>query len=588
MRSSRTVGLLLAAPAILASVALAAPDVRSLGGELKKGVAGQSAERVQKALEGLIEIGGEDAVEAVVKVLGATARGGGEEIYWQLVSGASGFQDRPALAALGEFLVKKGKRAPYGRDLLFGLENNGSPFVTAALGPVLEDGSYDMQLMVADQLAMVRTVESVDLLVAALEREGDDGDPELRRRLLASLRTITKQEMGDALNWIGWWKANRKDGVPEPEAQPRAGQFASSTMNKDRAERLESATKDPRRIIVLSSKLPDDHPKEPGRDYDLDHMEQVLSGMGIAHTVVLKAEFEAEPERYLEHAWTILINCNYIQTQCICKTCRELLAKATNKGPKKNRLYGCPPGCSRHENVSYRLEQATVERLERWVEAGGYLFTEDWGLIEVIEVAWPELVTTQKIATKGPNGKEEEPTLVKSMTVQIVPGRGTTSQPILRGVFTRPRPPAREPSDDDGDGEGGTRVRDLPTNPAKPPKHQWVIDDESPSIEVQDAGAVTVLMRSDDLAAVTGNDGAVAVSFRVGRGKPRTSERDRPTTGGTLEGKSRGKGAWSEDLPGGRVLHVMSHFGKQQGSQNDTFVLQNLILNFIVESNEQH
>src|SRR5690606_21506522 len=135
--------------------------------------------------------------------------------------------------------------------------------------------------------------------------------------------------------------------------------------------------------------------------------------------------------------------------------------------------------------------------------------------------------------TKGPDGKKEEPTLVKSMTVQIVPGRGMTSQPILRGVFTRPRAPAQEPAE--GDGDGGTRVRDLPSNPAKPPKHEWVIDDESPSIEVQDAGAVTVLMRSDDLAAVTGNDGAVAVSFRVGKGTPRTSERGRPTTGGTLE-----------------------------------------------------
>lgn len=586
MRSSRTVGLLLAAPAILASVVLAGPDVRSLAGELKKGVASQSAEQVEKALEGLIEAGGENAFEAVVKVLAATSRGGSEQIYWQLVSGASGFRDRPALAALGEFLVKKGKKAPYGRDLLFGLENNSSPFVTTALGPVLENGSYDMQLMAADQLAMVRTVASVDLLVAALEREGDRGDPELRRRLIASLRTVTKQEMGDALNWIGWWKANRAGGVPEPEAQPRGGQFASSTMNKDRAERLESAKRDPRRIIVLSSKLPDDHPKEPGRDYDLDHMEQVLSGMGIAHTVVLKTHFEADPQKYLKDAWTVLINCNYIQTQCICKTCRELLAKASNKGPKKNRLFGCPDGCNQHENVSYRLKKETVEELERWVEAGGYLFTEDWGLIEVIEVAWPELVTTQKIATKGPDGKNEGPNLVKSMTVQIVPGRGMTSQPILRGVFTRPRPPAREPSEEDEG--GGTRVRDLPTNPARPPKHEWVIDDESPSIEVRDQGAVTVLMRSDDLAAITGNDGPVAVSFRVGKGTPRTSERDRPTTGGTLEGKSRGKGAWSERLPGGRVLHVMSHFGKQQGSQDDTFVLQNLILNFITESAEQH
>ena len=60
------------------------------------------------------------------------------------------------------------------------------------------------------------------------------------------------------------------------------------------------------------------------------------------------------------------------------------------------------------------------------------------------------------------------------------------------------------------------------------------------------------------------------------------------TGGGALTGKSRGKSHWRELQPGGRVLHVMSHFGKQQGSSEDTFVLQNMILNFIMESNRQH
>ena len=57
---------------------------------------------------------------------------------------------------------------------------------------------------------------------------------------------------------------------------------------------------------------------------------------------------------------------------------------------------------------------------------------------------------------------------------------------------------------------------------------------------------------------------------------------------GKVSGKSRGKSHWRELKPGGRVLHVMSHFGKQQGSKDDTFVLQNLILNFIMESNKNH
>ncbi len=582
---------------LVASMGLAVaapPDARSLGNDLKKGVGAQDAEQVQKALEGLLALGGEDAVEAVLKMVAATSKRGGETIYWQLIGGAAGFQDRQALVTLGEFLAKKGKKAPFGRDLLFGLENNVSPYVTDALAPVLEGGPYDMQLMAADQLAMVRTVASVDLLIGALEREGDDGDPELRRRIMASLSTITKQDMGDALNWIGWWKANRAQGVPEPEATPRGGQFASSTMNKDRGERLESVQRGPSRIVVLSSRLPDDHPKEPGRDYDLDHMEQVLTGMKIPHTVVLKHDFEEDPQKYLADAWTVLVNCNYIQTQCICKTCRKILAEKKAKGqsigPKQNRLFGCPPECSTHDRVTYRLGQKAIDALKAWVEQGGYLFTEDWGLIEITEVAWPDMVTSQQLAKKGGNqrGGDIQANLVSAMTVPIVPGRGMTSQPILRGVFTRPRPPAREPA---GDDDGGSRVReDPPVNPAAPPSHQWMIDDESPSIEVKGRD-VLVLMRSEELGKATGGPDAVAVTFRAGRGTPRSQERgaDRPTTGGgSLTGKSRGKGAWSEALQGGRVLHVMSHFGKQQASRDDTFVLQNLILNFIMESNEQH
>lgn len=590
---TRTVALtaLVLVTALGIPAAAAPDDARAWGGKLKHAVAAGSADGIEAALTGLIETGGEKAFGEVVKLVAAASKQGGEAVYWQLVSGAAGFRDREALSALGNFLAKKGKKAPFARDLLFGLESNTSPNVVAALGPVLAKGPFDMQLMAADQLAMVRTTASVDLLIDTLKKEGDKGDPELRRRVLSSLQTVTKQDMGDSLNWIGWWEANRSKGVPEPEEAPISGEFASSTMNRDRQGGLESVTRTAaNRILVIVNRRPDDDPKEPGRDYDLDHMEKVLDGMKIPHTVVRKVDFEEDPDKYLAEAWTVLVNCNYIQTQCICPQCRDLLAKkkaAGQAGSKKNRLYGCPPECSVHDRVTYRLKKQTIDRLKEWVEQGGYLFTEDWGLIEIVEVAWPKLVTSQTVtpAGSGPGGSgEAQANLVSAMDVKIVPGRGMTSRPILRGVFTRPRPPAKE-SDDAG--EGGTRVRDLPTNPANPPTHSWKIDDESPSIQVKSAGDVTVLIRSEELGKVANGDDAVAVTFRAGRGGAKKPRRKGPVTGGG-GGKSRGRGAWSEALTGGRVLHVMSHFGKQQASVDDTFVLQNLILNFIMESDEQH
>ena len=39
-------------------------------------------------------------------------------------------------------------------------------------------------------------------------------------------------------------------------------------------------------------------------------------------------------------------------------------------------------------------------------------------------------------------------------------------------------------------------------------------------------------------------------------------------------------------MTGGRVLYVLSHFGKQK-SEDDEYTLQNLLLNFLIEASER-
>ncbi|MCW8138522.1 MAG: hypothetical protein KIT58_06425 [Planctomycetota bacterium] len=461
-----------AAVLALAGAALAAPpgDVKALAADLKKGVAAQNGEQIQRALEGLLEAGGANACDEVVSILPKLARAG-DAVYWQLVSAGAGFRDGPALTFLGEFMLKN-KAAPFTRDLLFALENNGSPLTTNALAPVLEKGPYDLQLMAADQLARVRTVAAVDALIAQLKKEGDKGDPELKRRVLTALQAITGESMGDAVNWTGWWDANRANGLPERrEARSSGGAaLASQTLDPNRQRDFESLQRNPSRIIVISSRLPADDPKEPNADYNYDHMESILREMDIAHTVVLKKEFEKEPDKYLRDAWTVLVNCNNIQTQCICGDCRRILQQKVQQGAAggvKNRLYGCPPECSKHDQVSHRMSKQTIDRLKAWVEAGGYLFTEDWGIVEILQPAWPDKVENGRITPQGAGGGGggQEFNLVRAMDVTITPGRGLTSLPRLRGVFQRPRPPAEErPAGEDGD---GTRTRD-PGAPSRP------------------------------------------------------------------------------------------------------------------------
>jgi len=601
--------------------ALATPDdARTLGRRLKKAVGAQDSEAIQRVCEDLIALGGADGVEEVIDLIPKLDRVD-EDTYWQMISAATGFTDRAALAELGEFILKE-DREPYARDLLFTLANNPSPHTVAALGPILKEGPYDLQLMAADQLALVETVPSVDALIDQLRDEGDDGDPGLRRRIMVALRSITGEAMGDPLNWIGWWEANRDSGLPDKErGGSEGGGLASSTLDPGRQNEFESLERNPKRIIVISSRLPDDWPHDPGRDYNYDHMENVLSQMDIPHTVVLKADFNEEPRKYLEEAWTILVNCAQVNEHCICDHCRQNLG-----GAGGNRMFTCPASCPNdHPKFTYKInnDNGALDMLKAWVEAGGYLFTEDWGLVEVLDETWPEMVSSQSSTEPGPDGNPTDVLrLIRALTdktdpesinqgghmdVKIAPARGATSLPLMRGVFNQPRQASREEDAPEGDDDGGTRVR--PTglggseSAAAVPDNTWMIDDESPPIGVHDRG-VRVLLESEELFGIlaleggrdnarrrrTGGGGSspVAVTFRVGRGDPSKHNRDpeRPRTGDD-RGRSRGRGAWAEELQGGRVVHCLSHFGKQQGG-GDTFVIQNLILNFIMESNRQH
>jgi hypothetical protein len=111
--------------------------------------------------------------------------------------------------------------------------------------------------------------------------------------------------------------------------------------------------------------------------------------------------------------------------------------------------------------------------------------------------------------------------------------------------------------------------------------HKWKIDKETRTIKVRDANAVTVLLTSPDLAKAAQGDDAVAVTFGV---------TPTATKGGSGSKKDVSTGPVPEldrkKMVGGRVLYVLSHFGKQD-SQEDEYALQNLLVNFLVEANER-
>ena len=83
--------------------------------------------------------------------------------------------------------------------------------------------------------------------------------------------------------------------------------------------------------------------------------------------------------------------------------------------------------------------------------------------------------------------------------------------------------------------------------------------------------------------SATNNDGVPAVTWGVdpvasGKGAPKKNA-SVASTGGELSQDRK-------TMTGGRVVYVLSHFGKQE-STADEHSLQNLLINFLVEANER-
>ncbi|MBI3723187.1 hypothetical protein HY251_04415 [bacterium] len=586
--------------AALASGSALAGDKGKGEKALKDAIAAKDAAAVEKACDELIETGG---VESLNVILGAIAKSEGS-FYWQLVGAAAGFRDRAGLEELGKQIVSKQNegKSSLSRDLIFSLQNNSYEVVAIPLGLVLEKGKYDIQLMATDQLALMRCVDSMDALVAALKRE-EKGDQDLKRRVLQALVALVGEDKGDSANWEGWWKNQRATGVPPRKEDDSSGQTGSKPRDRELKKVVE--TLPPGNVIVLAAR--DEFSSQDTTiqgDMDFDDIQAVLKQCEVPHTVVSRQRFEENPDKFLKDCVALLVNCHQISEFCICPKCHP------GKAERKNRLNGPCEGCTVHNKVSFRLKKPAVDRIKAWVEnEGGFLYTEDWGLVEITGACWPEMINS------GSGGK---PNLIRRRMpdgsgfcvgtfVKLTPSRGNTSHPLMRGVWQKdPKPPAPQeenlepqhaddpapappkaepepgtkgnpgaPAPPKPDGKTGTRPPPPPVSPAKKLEHRWLVDDESPTIEIHDTSNVVSLLESEELAQLDGGFPVVAVTFRFGK-------RSAPPSGGG----TRGSGEWAAGK-GGRVLHTLSHFGHTVGT-DDGKALHNLIVNFLLEAQKHH
>jgi hypothetical protein len=120
----------------------------------------------------------------------------------------------------------------------------------------------------------------------------------------------------------------------------------------------------------------------------------------------------------------------------------------------------------------------TLENLERWVKEGGYLFTSDWGVENVVEKAFPGYVKSVR------DGARLVMTPDETITFTIAPGK----HQLLAGL-----PPEAETS-------------------------RWWLEDSSILFSIVKPEAVEVLAVSADLERKHGSK-FVAVTFPYGKGR---------------------------------------------------------------------
>jgi hypothetical protein len=251
------------------------------------------------------------------------------------------------------------------------------------------------------------------------------------------------------------------------------------------------------KIIVVRNDKCD---KNPSFDGNFDKIQDVLNRMHIEHTLIGKSELENNSFNW-DDKWVIIFNDNFFKDHC-CDPEHAKIEPNFQQIITMMRSYPCL-GSPPHQIHNTKLSDNTIQKIKLFIETGGYLFTEDLQIEEIIERAFPRTITHIKFIPK----KE----------VNIAPASGAALHPYLKYVFEAPPPPITSiPSPSEI----------VTTTPV------WKISNDSPDIKILKRDIVTVLIVSPELAKMNKSEGAIAVT-------------------------------WTVSPMSGRILHIIGDLGKQ-------------------------
>jgi hypothetical protein len=533
---------------------LASDETYDANKELATAIQYNDMDKMRNAVAELARINTDKAMGCLLKHLHGMSSGGQFKAYWELVKGTVKFTDEKALDELTDFIIKN-KVRPISRDICGVLKNNQSDGMVKLLKTFLDKGNSFLREQAVINLGEMRSKNAIIALIEFIQTK-DCEKEDLTKRTIESLHSIAGKEIGwTKENILNWWEKHKNDAESDLLVKIEISAEATGTAIDFRTQSVQMGLrKTPKdKIIVLNSDCPGREKigkTPPEWDHNYDHIEKILEKMKIPHTVVKKSEFDTEQYK-INDKWVIIMNCNHIREHCVCPNCQP----SDQKGGLRS--VTCS-GCNVHIPYTNILSAKGVEKIKAFVANGGYFFSEDWVLEEVLERAWKGILAHTKYYPAEKN-------------VSIFPASGQTTHPYLKDVFDKSVSSSLNESAEDNN--GGTVSVQRKTSIGE---GQWKIDADSPDIKIMKPNEVVVLIVSEDLKTDDKYSGAVALTFEVGLNGQAVS----PSTS-----TSGNDGYTIAKKRGGQVMHVLSHFGKQK-DVSDEFVLQNLILNFIMEAVE--
>jgi hypothetical protein len=305
-----------------------------------------------------------------------------------------------------------------------------------------EDTDLPVALVAVRALSRGEPKKAIEALIDVLQKvERDVKRRRVKERIIHHLSELTGERFDVAIDWRNWWQA-RKDAFDPSDA---GGSGKGGKRGGDEEDRGEEGRDEPRVMERLRRTRVRDYRKiREIRKQDIivvegeyDCLQDVLDMLGIRYTLVSRKAFP-----------TVKVN------------------------PDQILFFNCHPPTD-------RFPRETIERIRRFVHEGGYLFTEDWDLKNVIERCFPKYLTKSK------------ETQEKDFQVPINPTTFGRNHPLLKDCF--------------------------PLNPFYVDEMQWRIDGECYTWK-HDPRRVRVLVESEELYRRYGSR-AVVVTFRYGSGR---------------------------------------------------------------------